>query len=226
MGVFVLLESFPEKVSNVTKDNENEVGDVGCNQIKVRRLIHDRLGDSGSARMATDMAMGEISDASELGIPLGLLLPVAGIVGSSRGSRVLLVLCPGRRDPDAGHRQRGQDGGSKRRRDGADGSAGRKKGRELGRRFREGGASAVGGGGGRGRRGKGLRRGRCLGRALAWHWPESADDVTPEDVERPKVGERGADVNNRGREQETLHAIPQGGALGGAAAVVAGRGEK
>jgi hypothetical protein len=132
MSVFVLLETFPEKVSNVTKDNENEVGDVGCNQVKVRRLVHDRLGHNGSARMATDMAMGEISDPSELGIALGFLLPVAGIVGSSGRSLLLLVLCPGRRDPDAGHRQRGQGGGSKRRRDGADGSARRKEGRELG----------------------------------------------------------------------------------------------
>jgi hypothetical protein len=115
MGVFVLLESFPEKVPNVTEDDENEVRDVGSNQIKVRRFVHDRLGHSGPAWMATDMTMGEISDASELGIALGLLLPVAGIVGSSGGSLMLLVLCPGRRDPDAGHRQRRQGAGSKRR---------------------------------------------------------------------------------------------------------------
>jgi hypothetical protein len=115
MGVFVLLESFPEKVSNVTKDDENEVGDVSSNQIKVRRLVHDRLGHSGPARMATDMTMGEISNASELSIAPGLLLPVARIVGGSGGSLMLLVLCPGRRDPDAGHRQRRQGGSSKRR---------------------------------------------------------------------------------------------------------------
>jgi hypothetical protein len=54
---------------------------------------------------------------------------------------------------------------------------------------------AGGGRGGRGAGGKGLRRGRCLGRALAGHWAESADDVTPEEVERAKVGEKGVKVN-------------------------------
>ena len=196
MGVLVLLESFPEKVSNMTKDNENEVGDVSCNQVKIRRLVHDGLGHSGSARMATDMAMGEISDASELGIALGFLLPVAGIVGSCGGSLLLVVLCPGRRDPDAGDRQRGEGGRRKGRRDGADGPAGRKEGGELGRSFREGRASAVGASGGRrgrGAGGKGLRRGGCLGHALAGHWAESEeeDDVTRETTEKAKVGERG-----------------------------------
>ena len=77
----MLFESFPEKVPNVSKDNENEVGNISCNQVKVGRLVHDGLRNRGAGRMTTDMTMAVISNASELGIPFGFFLPAARIVG-------------------------------------------------------------------------------------------------------------------------------------------------
>ena len=81
MGICMLFESLPEKVPNVSKDNENEVGNISCDQVKVGRLVHDGLRNSGAVRMTTNMTMGVISDAPELGIPLGFFLPAARIVG-------------------------------------------------------------------------------------------------------------------------------------------------
>jgi len=81
MSIFMLFEPFPEKVPNVSKDNENEVGNISCNQVKIGRLVHDGLRDSGARRVTTDVTMGVISDASELGIPFGFFLPAARMVG-------------------------------------------------------------------------------------------------------------------------------------------------
>lgn len=81
MGIFMLFKPLAEEVPHVSKNDENKIGYVCSNQVKVGRLVHDGLRDCGSPRMATDMTMGVISDASELGIPLGLFLPVARIVG-------------------------------------------------------------------------------------------------------------------------------------------------
>lgn len=36
-----LPETFAEEVSNVTEDDQDQIADVGCEEVVVRRLVHD-----------------------------------------------------------------------------------------------------------------------------------------------------------------------------------------
>ena len=89
-----LFESFSEKVSDMAKNDEDEVGDVGCYQVKVRRFVHDGLRDGCAFGMFTNMSMRMISDPSELCVFLCFFLPVARIIWSRRRSR-MVIFCPG-----------------------------------------------------------------------------------------------------------------------------------
>jgi hypothetical protein len=77
MGVFMLFEALAEEVPHVSENDKNEVGYVRCNQVEVGRFVHDGLRDRSPPRMTTDVTVGVISDASELGIPLCFLLQVS-----------------------------------------------------------------------------------------------------------------------------------------------------
>src|SRR6202035_3658308 len=106
MGILRLLETFSEKVSNMTENNENQVGDVSCDEVEVGRFIHDWLGYWYPLWMSTDVLMREISDTSKLCIFLCFLLPFVGILGG-RGWSGRFILCPRRRHTDTGHGQGG-----------------------------------------------------------------------------------------------------------------------
>jgi hypothetical protein len=57
MCILRLSETFPEEVSDVSKNNENKVGDVGCDQVEIRRLIHDGLRYWNAFGMSAYMSM-------------------------------------------------------------------------------------------------------------------------------------------------------------------------
>src|ERR1700694_921620 len=111
MSILRLFKAFPEKVSDMSKNDENEVGDVGCDQVEVRRFIHDGLRHRLTLGMSTNMSMTLIHQSTKLRILLCFLLPFMRVF-RCRGRPGGFVLCARRRHADTWHRQRGRDGGS------------------------------------------------------------------------------------------------------------------
>src|SRR5579859_5042924 len=84
MSILRLFEPFPKEISDMSENNENKVRNISCNQIKIRRFIHDRDRHWLPLGMPTHMSMTLISDSSELSILLSFLLPFVGMIGCGR----------------------------------------------------------------------------------------------------------------------------------------------
>ena len=52
MTVLVLPESFPEEVADMAKNDQNQVANVGCDQIVVWRILNNGLGEETAGMTA------------------------------------------------------------------------------------------------------------------------------------------------------------------------------
>ena len=114
MSIFRLFKSLSEKVSDMPKNNKDQIRNIGRNQIKVGWFIHNRLWNRNSLWMTTYMSMTWISDSSELGISFEFVVPFLGVwLGSTAWTgRMLVVFVAGWGDTDCRDREGGGgDGG-------------------------------------------------------------------------------------------------------------------
>lgn len=69
--VILLPEDLTEKISNVAKDNQDEIGDVGGEKIVVGWIVLHRVTNGHSLGMLRNVTMGRMAQRGELSMLAG-----------------------------------------------------------------------------------------------------------------------------------------------------------